>query len=214
MTQNSIDSGPGRERLTGVVLAGGLARRMGGRDKGLIEVGGRPMIAYIVERLRPQVDVLLVNANRNAEAYAGITGCRVIPDRVGDFAGPLAGMASALEAARGGWVLTVPCDSPLIATDLARRLQEAASTRAAEIAVATDGQRMQPVFALLHCSLLADLLRYLDDGGRKIDRWYARRRTVEVDLSDRGDTFLNVNTPEEQRRIEERLRACARGEEC
>jgi len=199
------------EGTTGVVLAGGLARRMGGRDKGLIELCGRPMVSYIADALRPQTARLLVNANRNREAYARITGCPVIADRVGDFAGPLAGMASGLEAAETPFVLTVPCDSPLVAPDLAGRLHAARAQAGAALAVATDGERLQPVFALLARGLLADLVDYLASGERKIDRWYARHRVAEVSFADRPEMFLNINTPEERARMEERLAVCGVG---
>lgn len=203
-----------RAEVTGVVLAGGRARRMGGRDKGLVEVAGLPMAVHVARALHPQVGSLLLNANRNAAEYARITGCRVIADRVGEFAGPLAGMASAMQAAATPWLLTAPCDSPLIAPDLGPRLHAALADADARIAVATDGERLQPVFALLHCGLLADLVEYLDSGERKIDRWYARHRTAEVLLADRAEMFLNINTPGDRERLEQRLRALPGEREC
>ena len=194
-----------RNDITAVVLAGGRARRMGGEDKGLIEVAGKPMIAHAIDVLRPQTAEVIVNANRNADAYRAITGCRVIADRVGGFAGPLAGMASALEASATRLLLTAPCDSPLVAPELGPRLHAAMVRDDAEIAVAHDGERMQPVFALLARDLLPDLVAFLRAGERKIDTWYATRRAVVADLSDTPDTFLNVNTPQERDRVEQRL---------
>lgn len=191
--------------ITGVVLAGGRARRMGGEDKGLVELAGRRMVEYVVDALRPQVSALLVNANRNAERYAELTGLEVVADIVGDFAGPLAGMASAMNAARTPLVLSAPCDSPLVAPDLAARMHAALVSAAAEIAVARDAERMQPVFALLSRELLADLRAALESGERKIDRWYATRRVVEVDFSDHADMFLNINTPGERDALAARL---------
>ena len=194
-----------REEVAAVVLAGGRARRMGGEDKGLVEVAGKPMVAHTVEVLRMQAAEVVVNANRNADAYRAVTGCRVIADTVGDFAGPLAGMASALEASARRLLLTAPCDSPLVTRELGPRLHAALARDGAEIAVAHDGERMQPVFALLARDLLPDLLAFLGTGERKIDRWYATRHTVTADLSDALDTFLNVNTPLERDRLERRL---------
>ena len=194
-----------REDVTAVVLAGGRARRMGGGDKGLVEVAGRPMVAHAVDVLRPQVAEVVVNANRNAVEYRAITGCRVIADTVGGFAGPLAGMASALEASASRFLLTAPCDSPLVAPDLGPRLHAALARDGAEIAVAHDGERMQPVFALLAHGVLPNLLAFIKAGGRKIDVWYATRHTVTADFSGAPDTFLNVNTPRERECLERRL---------
>ena len=202
-----------REDVTAVVLAGGRARRMGGGDKGLVEVAGRPMVAHAVAALRPQAAEVVVNANRNAVEYRAITGCRVIPDTVGGFAGPLAGMASALEASAGRCLLTAPCDSPLVAPDLGPRLHAALARDGAEVAVAHDGERMQPVFALLTRGVLPGLLAFLDAGERKIDAWYATRHTVTADFSDAPDTFLNVNTPRERERLERRLASRGPGPE-
>ena len=194
-----------RGDITAVVLAGGRARRMGGEDKGLVVVAGRPMVAHTIDALRPQGAEVLVNANRNAGAYRAATGCRVIADTVGGFAGPLAGMASALEASATRLLLTAPCDSPLVTEALGPRLHAAMDRHEAEIAVAHDGERMQPVFALLTRELLPDLLAFLRAGERKIDAWYATRHTVTADFSDILDTFLNVNTPQERDRLDGRL---------
>ena len=178
---------------------------MGGEDKGLVEIAGRPMAAHTIDALRPQSAEVIVNANRNADAYRAVTGCRVIADTVGGFAGPLAGMASALEASDTRLLLTAPCDSPLVTKDLGPRLHAAMARHGAEIAVAHDGERMQPVFALIGRALLCDLLAFLAAGERKIDAWYATRHAVTADFSDILDTFLNVNTPQERDRLERQL---------
>ena len=191
---------------TGVILAGGLARRMGGHDKGLLAINGRPMVQHIQDLLCPQVDQLLINANRNQESYASLTGCPVIGDQVGDFAGPLAGMASALSHCTTPYLVAVPCDSPFVAPDLVMRLHRARHAQQADIALATEGNKLQPVFVLLSHHLLDSLLAFLDSGGRKIIDWYYRHRVAEVDFSDRAGMFENINTPEEQQRIELRLR--------
>jgi len=188
-----------------VVLAGGRATRMGGQDKGLIEINGKPMATYIVEALRPQTAAVIVNANRNMERYREICDCDVVEDSVGDFAGPLAGMASALRVADTPFVLTAPCDSPLVSASLGPRLYEALEKEDAELAVAHDGDRMQPVFALLSRDLLDSMLAYLQSGESKIDRWYAKHRTALGDFSDATSMFLNVNTPEERADLESQL---------
>ena len=178
---------------------------MGGEDKGLVTVAGRPMVAHTIDALRPQCAEVIVNANRNAGAYRTATGCRVIADTIGGFAGPLAGMASALEASATPLLLTAPCDSPLVTEELGPRLHAAMASHGAEIAVAHDGERMQPVFALLMRELLSDLLAFLRAGERKIDAWYATRHAVTADFSDILDTFLNVNTPLDRDRLERQL---------
>ena len=193
------------ERIAGTVLAGGQGRRMGGEDKGLVEIAGHPMVAHVIERLRRQAGVLLINANRNQERYAEITGLRVVADREEGYAGPLAGMASAMEAAGTRFLLTVPCDAPLVSADLGPRLHEALVRERAELSVAHDGARLQPVFALIGCSLLDSLLAYLRSGERKIDRWYARHRMAEADFSDVPQSFSNINTPEERAALERAL---------
>jgi len=193
-----------RNQVTGVVLAGGRARRMGGIDKGLVPINGRPMIAWVIDALRPQVGDVLINANRNLEAYAAFD-CPVIDDGNTEFRGPLAGIVSGMQAARTRWIAVVPCDSPLICHDLVRRLHAVLSGENRRIAVAHDGQRLQPVFAMLECSLLADLERYLDGGGRKIDRWYETHGCAVADFSDVAETFANVNAPADRQALEQDL---------
>lgn len=193
-----------RQQVTGVILAGGRATRMGNVDKGLVTVNGRPMIAWVIDVLRPQVAQVLINANRNFERY-GEFGCPVIDDGDRDFRGPLAGMVSAMRAARTPYIAVVPCDSPLIGTELVQRLHAAAMSSGSPIAVAHDGERLQPVFALLSCELLDDLAGYLDDGERKIDRWYARHGYEQVDFSDVAASFANINAPDDKRALEEAL---------
>jgi molybdopterin-guanine dinucleotide biosynthesis protein A len=193
-----------RDAVTGVILAGGEARRMGGQDKGLIEIAGRPMIEYVIDAVKPQVGALLINANRSHERY-GRYGFPVIADDNQDFNGPLAGMASSMRVAVTEYIATLPCDSPNVPADLVARLYRRLRAENAEIAVAHSGERMQPVFSLLKCALLDSLLSYLDSGERKIDRWYAQHKTATVDFSDRPDTFINVNTPEDIEKIEASL---------
>jgi molybdopterin-guanine dinucleotide biosynthesis protein A len=190
--------------ITAVVLAGGRATRMGGQDKGLVPLAGKPMVAWVIAALAPQAGRLLINANRNLAAYAAF-GCEVVPDAEGGFLGPLAGLAAALDVADTPFVLTAPCDSPLVAPDLAARLHAASVQSGAEIAVAHDGERLQPVFALYRREVAPSLTAYLAGGGRKIDRWYAAHSLVEVDFSDRKESFLNVNDPAGREALEARM---------
>jgi len=193
------------DNITGVILAGGRAQRMGGRDKGLLKINGIPMVALIVQALRPQVSALLINANRHLDDYRRIGHCPTIADRIDGYAGPLAGMASAMENAQSPLLLTVPCDSPCIATDYARRMGRALLNGNADICVARDSQRLQPVFALLHTRLLASLQDYLQLGGHKIDQWYAQHHMVEVDFSDSPEMFFNINTPADHLAMQQQL---------
>ena len=178
---------------------------MGGQDKGLIEVGGRPLIEYIIEALKPQVDSILISANRNLEQYRRY-GYPVVEDMMGEFFGPLVGMASAMQAMDSEYLMTVPCDSPFVPPILAEKLLLALRDGQADISVAHDSLRMQPVFALLRAGLLPSLLAYLDDGGRKIDTWYAEHRLVKADFSDWPDTFLNINTPDDKNSVEQKMK--------
>ena len=188
-------------QVTGVILAGGRATRMGGIDKGLIPVNGRPMIAWVIDALRPQVAELFINANRNPDEYRAF-GYPIIDDGDREFRGPLAGIASGMRAATTEYVAFAPCDSPLICGDLVSRLYDALSSAGTRIAVAHDGERLQPVFALLESALLDDLVRYLDSGGRKIDRWYAEHGFASADFSDAAASFANINAPEERQAVE------------
>jgi molybdopterin-guanine dinucleotide biosynthesis protein A len=183
-------------QVTGVVLAGGLGRRMGGVDKGLVELDGRPMVAHVIERLAPQVGEILINANRNVERYAAL-GYRVVPDAIEGYAGPLAGLERGLHEAKGGLVVTVPCDSPFMPLDLVGRLDAALHREAADLAVARTGSQPHPVFCLCRRTLHGHLNDFLARGGRKIDAWYASLRVVEVAFDDQPEAFSNINTREE-----------------
>ena len=181
--------------LIGTILAGGRARRMGGADKGLLEVGGRPMIEWVIEALVPQVDGLVINANRNGERYAAY-GFPVVADGMPDYQGPLAGFAAAMDHLGGvGSILTVPCDSPTVPPDIAARLSAALAQGNAELAVAHDGERLQPVHALIPVTLRSSLAAYLATGERKVELWYARHGVAVADFSDCRDCFANLNRP-------------------
>ena len=200
-----------REAVTGVVLAGGRATRMGGSDKGLVLLDGRPMIAWVIDALRPQVAAILVNANRNFDQYREF-GYPIVDDGDREFRGPLAGIASGMRAAETRYVAFAPCDSPLVCDRLVARLYDALAEEGSRIAVAHDGERLQPVFALLESSLRDDLVRYLDGGGRKIDRWYSEHGYASADFSDVAESFSNINAPGEIQVLEDRLRSGAGAE--
>ncbi|MGI9321070.1 MAG: molybdenum cofactor guanylyltransferase MobA [Thiogranum sp.] len=193
-----------KQQITAVILAGGLARRMSGQDKGLIEINGRAMIEHIITALTPQVGGILINANRNLDHYRRYA-YPVIEDLMGEFFGPLVGMASGMQASDTDYLLTVPCDSPFIPPVLAERLFRELEDKRADISVAHDSRRMQPVFALLRKELLPSLMTYLEDGGRKIDTWYAEHRLVTTDFSDWPDAFININTPDDKESVEQKM---------
>jgi len=182
--------------VTGVVLAGGQGRRMGSVDKGLVALDGRPMVAHVLERFAPQVDEVLINANRHVDDYAAF-GHHVIADAIGGFAGPLAGLHVALTHAKHALIATVPCDSPFLPGDLVFRLRSALDAAGAQLAVARTFDQPHPVFALVRRDVLAHLTHFLESGGRKIDAWYETLAAVEVAFDDEADAFRNINTAEE-----------------
>jgi molybdenum cofactor guanylyltransferase len=190
--------------ITGVILAGGKARRMGGTDKGLITLNDRALVDYIITALQPQVGNLVINANRNLEQY-GAYGLPVIADMLDDYPGPLAGMATGMHNTEKPYIVTAPCDSPFVPDTLVETLYRALHDNRADISVAHDGARMQPVFAMLRCELLPGLLAYLDEGGRRIDTWYRQQRLAQADFSGSPDTFMNLNTPEDRLALENRI---------
>jgi molybdopterin-guanine dinucleotide biosynthesis protein A len=201
----SHDPDPDGAEITGVILAGGRATRMGGEDKGLVPLAGRAMVQHVIAALEPQVSDIVINANRNQAEYERY-GYRVLPDLLGGYCGPLAGIATALQIARTPFVLTSPCDSPFVPADLAARLYGALMKAGADIVIAHDGERLQPVFALIRTGLLSSLLGYLESGERKIEPWYRRHPHTLCDFSDCPEAFVNLNTPAELAAAEDRLR--------
>ena len=182
--------------ITGLILAGGRGSRMGGVDKGLQNHQGLPLAMHALLRLSPQVGHLIINANRNLGAYEAM-GAPVWPDALPDYAGPLAGFLAGLEHCETPYLLTVPCDSPRFPVDLVQRLALALEAQGADIAMAAtleDGRlQVQPVFCLMRATLLESLVAFTQTGQRKIDRWTAMHRCVEVCFDD-ASAFANVNT--------------------
>ena len=190
-----------KKNVTGLILSGGKARRMGGIDKGLLTLKGEAMISHVIKRLSPQVGTVLINANREIETYQQF-GFDVAQDEVTDFAGPLAGLHAGMKAAKTEFLLSVPCDSPLLPESLANRLMNALVENQAEIAVAKTGTQQHPVFCLCRTSLFQDLEDYLKAGGRKVDDWQKNHACIEVSFDDESSAFTNINTPEELSYIE------------
>jgi len=188
--------------ITAVILAGGQGRRMGGQDKGLIEFDGRLMIEILIQRLQDQQLDILINANRNQATYESY-GYPVIGDELEDYQGPLAGFASAMASVKTRYILTIPCDSPVLSDSFSARFIKTQGRKESPICVAHDGERLQPVYALIDTRLLDDLKLFLDDGERKIDRWYAQHSYARVDFSDDTAMFQNMNTPEDQHRMQQ-----------
>lgn len=184
------------QEITALILAGGKSRRMGGKDKGLLPFGDGLLVEHVLARILPQVGAVLISANRNREIYARL-GYPVIADPLDGFQGPLAGFLAGLENMQTDYLLTLPCDGPYIVDDLASRLARGLSGADADIAVAHDGNRLQPVYALLHRRVVAGLRLALEEGERKIDRWYPRNHWVSVDFGDVPQQFSNINTPED-----------------
>ncbi len=187
--------------ITGVILAGGQGRRMGSVDKGLKPLRGKPMVQWVMERFAPQVDEVLINANQNLDHYAQF-GHQVIPDEIGGFAGPLAGLHRGLSSATHDLIATVPCDSPFLPLDLIARLYTALNQQQAELAVARTGDQPHPVFCLCRKSVLPGLTTFLQSGGRKIDAWYSALKVADVAFDDEAEAFSNINTVEELRNYE------------
>jgi len=197
--------------ITGLILAGGCAHRMQRRDKGLQELDGKSLVARVIDRLAPQVSNLVINANRHLSVYTrfGFTvysdiNFSALEGKL-NYAGPLAGLEVGLIHCKTPYLLTVPCDSPFLPTNLAARLLTALQHQAADIAIACTGEvthpRTQPVFCLVKSALLEQLQQYLASGGRKMDGWYGQRTVAKVYFPDETE-FKNINTVEE-------LQACS-----
>ena len=191
-----------KQQVSAVILAGGMGRRMGGQDKGQLELNGRLLIEYVLETIKPQVKTILINANRHQTEYARY-GYPVVPDLLQGYQGPLAGFATGMRAATTPYIVTLPCDGPFSPSDLVTRLACGLEKEHADIAVAHDGERLQPVYALVPISLSSSLESFLAAGERKIDVWYAQHKVARVDFSDVATTFHNINTPKDQHRLQQ-----------
>lgn len=190
--------------ITGLILAGGRGTRMGGVDKGLQSLRGRPLVQHVMDRLTPQVDALMINANQNLSQYARF-GVPVCTDEIGDFAGPLAGLQTGLRHCATPLLLSAPCDTPFLPLDLVRRLHAALDKENADLVFAVTGPQdelqLHPVFCLVRTGVLASLTAYLNGGGRKMREWQAAQKMAAVHFDDQP-AFRNLNTAEELRTLE------------
>jgi molybdenum cofactor guanylyltransferase len=183
------------ENITGLILAGGAGRRVGGRDKGLILWKNRMLVAHVFDRLQPQVTQVLISCNRNFDQYAALPAATVADTRR-DFQGPMAGLEAAIDRIDTDFLLLVPCDTPLLPADLGDRLLrplDSSLNENVEISYAHDGERGQYLCAAIRCSCLPSLHQYLDDGNRSVRHWYQTRRSIAVDFADQAGCFRNYN---------------------
>ncbi len=191
------------EQISGIILAGGKGRRMGGEDKGLTLLRDRPMVQYVIERLTPQLDTLVISANRSHGEYRQF-GYPVISDRETSFQGPLAGIASAIEHTETPLVLVSPCDTPLLPTNLVAQLYDTLQQTDHPIAVAHDGERLQQLCFLAKRTILDSITTHLDRGERRVRYWIDSLQPA-IAVFDGPLAFSNINTPEEQLQIEQVL---------
>lgn len=188
-----------KNQITAVILAGGKGSRLGGQDKGLVTYQDKPLIRHVLDKIKPQVDHIIINANRNQDTYAQL-GYSVISDEWNNFQGPLAGFLSGMKASKTDYIMTLPCDGPNIADDLVSRLINELGDNQDKnnLVVAHDGQRLQAVHALISTSLTPSLEAFLANGDRKVNLWYEQLPMITADFSDNPAAFFNINT-EEQR---------------
>lgn len=187
--------------VTGVILAGGMGRRMNGADKGLVLLQQNEMISWVIKTLKPIVKDVVINANRNLSDYEKFD-VRVVADSIEGFQGPLAGFEAGMSVAQTEWIYTCPCDSPMQSPDLLPHMFNAVVNSNANIGVAFDGDRTHPVFSLVKTELLPSLRAYLESGERKIDRWFEQHTLETVDCSDYAKSFVNINTEDELHKSE------------
>jgi molybdenum cofactor guanylyltransferase len=180
-------------KVTGVILAGGLARRMNNRDKGLIGFKGQPMVSYAIAAMNAVADETIINANRNIPEYQAF-GLPVVSDQTDSFDGPLAGVLTAMMFAETGVLLVMPCDSPLVKANHLQKLLSARAENDADVAVAFDGERLHPVFLAIKVSLQSSLQEYLQSGQRKIDTWLEQHKLIKIDFSAEPEIFININS--------------------
>jgi molybdopterin-guanine dinucleotide biosynthesis protein A len=190
-------------KITGVILAGGLARRMDNQDKGLVKYQGQPLITYAINAMRPLVDQLLINANRNIESYQQF-GLPVVSDLTDNFDGPLAGILSAMQAIDSELLMVMPCDCPLITAEHLQKILLTRAEHAADIAVAFDGERLHSVLLLLKTDLQPSLAAYLARDQRKVETWLNQHKVVKVDFSITPEILVNLNTMTELSELEEK----------
>ncbi|MFY9327007.1 MAG: molybdenum cofactor guanylyltransferase MobA [Georgfuchsia sp.] len=185
--------------ITGLILAGGRSTRMGGLDKALLPLNGRPMIEWVIDRFRPQVSNLILNTNSDETVLAAL-GYPIIADAITGYPGPLAGLHAGMGRAETPLLACVPCDAPLLPCDMVVRLHQALAAAEADIAVACTSSGLQPTFLLCSCTLRPSIEDFLSEGGRAFRHWLARLHCIEVPFPDET-AFSNINTPQDMERI-------------
>ncbi len=184
---------PNQTTVAGVILAGGLARRMNNQDKGLVHYKGHPLVSYAIAALSDVTDQIIINANRNRENYQAF-GLPVVADQTDNFDGPLAGVLTAMIYTDADVLVVVPCDSPLIKAEHLQKLLAVRAENSADVAVAFDGVRLHPVVLAIKTSLKTSLENYLASGQRKVGYWLEQQKTVKADFSNEPEIFININT--------------------
>jgi len=191
-----------KQDITAVILAGGQGSRLGGQDKGLITYKNKRLIEHILASIEPQVKTILISANRNIDIYKSY-GYPVIQDNLTDYQGPLAGLSATMAMATTDYIITMPCDGPLLSAEFVSRLMLSLQQQPQSIiAVAHDGQRLQPVYALIPVKLLNSLNNFLASGERKTALWYAQHHYIGCDFSDIAHVFANINTEQQRQAME------------
>lgn len=185
-----------RPEVGAIVLAGGQAQRMDGQDKGLIQLDGRPLIAWVLERLAPQVDEIVISANRHLDEYAKL-GHPVVTDVSADYRGPLAGIHAAGQTIQSEWLLVAPCDTPFLPHDLAQRLLDGTQAQNTRLACAADGEHVHAATLIMHRGLLDDLGERLTQNRLKVRDWQAENNCAVVRFSNAAQAFMNINTPDD-----------------
>ncbi len=187
-----------------VILAGGLARRMGGQDKGLVSLAGTPMVSYALKTVRPLVDRCVINANRHLDIYEQF-GDPVITDQLDGHLGPLAGLSAGIVALDTDYIFMCPCDSPFLQAELFEALLQGCVAADADLSVPHDGERLQPIFVVVHRRVKPSLDAFLSAGHRKIDRWFEELNVLQVPAESFAKSFRNINTEEERLAAEQDL---------
>jgi len=192
-----------QNNVNALILAGGRSSRMQFQDKGLMRLNNKPMVAQIVQRLKPQVKEILISANNNLDVYQEYSEC-VLEDEFDDFRGPIAGICEGLKTTSTDFLLVVPCDGPRLPMDLARRMLASCLKEGSLLATVHDGQFKQPTYSLIHKSLLANAKDFLIRGERKLGQWLKENHSTLVDYSDQPEAFVNINSVEQLQELETR----------
>jgi len=196
---------PKTHPISAILLAGGAGRRMGGEDKGLLKLKDKPLVEWVLARIAPQVDEILISANRNLKTYRAF-GYPVLPDKTEGYAGPLAGIARGLLDAKHELILSAPCDTPFLPDDLVARLMSALFAGDFDLAVPSIAGAGQHAICLMRRQVGANLAGYLAQGGHKVQEWQAGLKCAQADFTDAAPFFVNLNQPEQLAALESRIK--------